>query len=156
MRFRRSTSALLFVLAGALLGTASVASAGPKEEVAAATLKWAQALGQNDPDTVVLLYAPDAVLWGTLSPTVRADRAALRDYFVTAFKVLPGLKVTFSEQLIRVYGNTAVNTGSYTFSYSKDGEAKTLPARYSFTFVKEGENWMIVDHHSSAMPTPPR
>jgi len=156
VRFRRSTSALLFVLAGALLGTASVASAGPKEEVAAATLKWAQALGQNDPDTVVLLYAPDAVLWGTLSPTVRADRAALRDYFVTAFKVLPGLKVTFSEQLIRVYGNTAVNTGSYTFSYSKDGEAKTLPARYSFTFVKEGENWMIVDHHSSAMPTPPR
>jgi hypothetical protein len=80
----------------------------------------------------------------------------LRDYFVTAFKVLPGLKVTFGEQLIRVYGNTAVNTGDYTFSYSKDGETKTLPARYSFTFVKEGEHWMIVDHHSSAMPSPPR
>ena len=156
MRFRRLTSALVFVLAGTLLGTASVASAGPKEDVAAATIQWAQTLGQNDPDKVVLLYAPDAVLWGTLSPTVRADRAALREYFVTAFKVLPGLKVTIGEQLIRVYGNTAVNTGSYTFSYNKDGEAKTLPARYSFTFVKEGENWMIVDHHSSAMPTPPR
>jgi hypothetical protein len=113
-------------------------------------------LGQNDPDKVVLLYATDGVLWGTLSPTVRADRAALRDYFVTAFKVLPGLKVTFGEQLIRVYGGTAVNTGYYTFSYIKDGETKTLPARYSFTFVKEGENWMIVDHHSSAMPVPPR
>ena len=62
---------------------------------------------------------------GTLSPTVRADRAALRDYFVTAFKVLPGLKVTFGEQLIRVYGSTAVNTGYYTFSYVKDGEPKT-------------------------------
>lgn len=156
MRFRRLTTALLFVLAGTLLGTASFAPAGPKEDVAAATLKWAQTLGQNDPDKVVLLYAPDAVFWGTLSPTVRADRAALRDYFVTAFKVLPGLKVTFGEQLIRVYGNTAVNTGSYTFSYRKDGEAKTLPARYSFTFVKQGENWIIVDHHSSAMPTPPR
>jgi hypothetical protein len=110
-------------------------------------MQWAQTLGQNDPDKVVLLYATDGVLWGTLSPTVRADRAALRDYFVTAFKVLPGLKVTFGEQLIRVYGSTAVNTGYYTFSYSKDGEPKTLPARYSFTFVKEGENWMIVDHH---------
>ena len=87
---------------------------------------------------------------------MRADRAALRDYFVTAFKVLPSLKVTFGEQLIRVYGSTAVNTGYYTFSYIKDSETKTLPARYSFTFVKEGENWMIVDHHSSAMPTPPR
>jgi hypothetical protein len=35
----------------------------------------------------------------------------LGDYFVTAFKLLPGLKVSFGEQLIRVYGTTAVNTG---------------------------------------------
>ena len=63
---------------------------------------------------------------------MRADRAALRDYFVTAFKVLPGLKVDFGDQLIRLYGDTAVNSGYYTFSYVKDGETKTLPARYSF------------------------
>ena len=102
------------------------------------------------------LYSDDAVLWGTLSPTVRADRAALRDYFVTAFKVLPGLKVTFGDQLMRVYGDTAVNTGYYTFSYVKDGETKSLPARYSFTYVKNGEHWLIVDHHSSAIPSTPR
>src|ERR671936_1710677 len=151
MGFRRLISALLFVLAGNLFVTASVVLAGPKEDVAAATMQWAQTLGQNDPDKVVLLYATDGVLWGTLSPTVRADRAALRDYFVTAFKVLPGLKVTFGEQLIRVYGNTAVNTGYYTFAYGKDGEAESLPARYSFTYVKNGQRWLIVDHHSSAM-----
>ena len=69
---------------------------------------------------------------------------------------MPSLKVNFGEQLIRVYGDTAVNTGYYTFSYVKDGETKTLPARYSFTFVKEGGNWMIVDHHSSAMLAAPR
>src|SRR6266576_6035088 len=135
-----------------LLSFASVASAGPKEDVAASTLAWGRALGDDDPAKVLPFYADDAVLWGTLSPTVRADRAALRDYFVTAFKFLPGLKVTFGEQLIRVYGGTAVNTGYYTFSWVKDGEAKTLPARYSFAFVRDGENWMIMDHHSSAMP----
>ena len=156
MRFQPSTLVLLSVLSCASLSTKSVASAGLKEEVAAATVRWGETLGQNDPDKVVLLYATDGVLWGTLSPTVRSDRAALRDYFVTAFKVLPGLKVTFGEQLIRVYGNTAVNTGYYTFSYVKDGENRTLPARYSFTFVKDGGSWMIVDHHSSAMPAPPR
>jgi hypothetical protein len=86
----------------------------------------------------------------------RADRAALRAYFVTAFRVLPGLTVTFGDQLIRVYGNAAVNTGYYTFSYSKDGEMKTLPARYSFTYIKNGERWLIVDHHSSAMPAAPK
>ena len=134
----------------------TVASAGPKEDVAAATLKWAQALGEDDPDKVLSFYSDDAVLWGTLSPTVRADRAALRDYFVTAFKVLPGLKVAFGDQLIRVYDSTAVNTGYYTFSFVKDGETKSLPARYSFTYVKRGDDWLIVDHHSSAMPSPPK
>jgi len=130
--------------------------AEPKEGVAAAASAWARALGEDDPDKVLPLYSNDAVLWGTLSPTVRADRAALRDYFVTAFKVLPGLKVAFGDELIRVYGGTAVNTGYYTFSYVKDGEAKSLPARYSFTYVKRGDRWLIVDHHSSAMPSAPK
>jgi uncharacterized protein (TIGR02246 family) len=132
------------------------ASAGPKEDVAAASLGWASALGEDNPEKVLPLYSDDAVLWGTLSPTVRADRTALRDYFVTAFKVLPGLKVAFGEQLIRVYGDAAVNTGYYTFTYTRDGENKTLPARYSFTYVKRGDAWLIVDHHSSAMPPAPK
>jgi len=156
MRYRLSALSVLVLLSCAASQTKPVASAGSKEDVGAATAKWGQTLGENEPDKIVLLYATDGVLWGTLSPTVRSDRAALRDYFVTAFKVLPGLKVTFGDRLIRVYGDTAVNTGYYTFSYVKDGEARTLPARYSFTFVKEGGNWMIVDHHSSAMPAPPR
>src|SRR5207253_5610807 len=100
-----------FGLGIALLLFAPAASAGPKEDVAAATSTWGRALGEDDPDKVLPLYSDDAVLWGTLSPTVRADRAALRDYFVTAFKVLPALKVTIGDQLIRVYGGTAVNTG---------------------------------------------
>src|SRR6202165_5011962 len=147
---------LLFVLSTTIFLVATGASAGPKEDVAAATMKWGETVGQNDPDKVVALYAPDAVLWGTLSPTVRADRAALRDYFVTAFKVLPNLKVAFGDQLIRVYGGTAVNTGYYTFSYVKDGETKSLPARYSFTYVKSGENSLIGAHHSSAIPSAPK
>jgi hypothetical protein len=53
--------------------------------------------------------------------------------------------------LIRVYGNTAVNTGCCTFSYTTDGETKSIPARYSFTYVKDGNDWKIVDHHSSAV-----
>ena len=153
MSSRLSTVAVVLVLNWLLT---SSALAGPKEDIQAATMKWAETLGQNDPAKIVLLYATDGVLWGTLSPTLRSNRAALRDYFVGAFKVLPSLKVNFGEQLIRVYGDTGVNTGYYTFTYVKDGEPKTLPARYSFTFVKEGGNWMIVDHHSSAMPAAPR
>src|SRR5438067_6382588 len=91
-------------LSTVLLSFVPVASAEPKEEVAAATSAWASALREDDPDKVLPLYSNDAVLWGTLSPALRADRLALRDYFVTAFKVLPGLKVAFGDQLVRVYG----------------------------------------------------
>jgi len=153
---RTSVSRCLAGLIVCQLLVGGIALAGAQEDVAAASMKWAAALGENDPDKLLLFYAQDAVLWGTLSPTVRTNPAALREYFVNAFKALPALKVAFGEQLIRIYGGTAVNTGSYTFSFVRDGETRTLPARYSFTYVQKGENWMIVDHHSSAMPQPPK
>ena len=135
---------------------ASDALADPKDEVAAAVAKWTDVFAQNNPDTISALYAKDGVLWGTLSPTVRSDPAAVKAYFVGAFNALPKATVKFGDQLIRVYGNTAVNTGYYTFSYVKDGETKAIPARYSFTYVKDGQSWMIVDHHSSSVPPPAR
>jgi uncharacterized protein (TIGR02246 family) len=132
------------------------AVAGPQEDVAAAAQNWATVFADNNPDTMLPLYAKDGVLWGTLSPSVRSDPAAVKAYFVGAFQALPKATVKFGDQLIRVYGNTAVNTGYYTFSYTKDGETKSIPARYSFTYVKDGNDWKIVDHHSSAVPQPPR
>jgi hypothetical protein len=72
---------------------------------------------------------------------------------VTACKTLPKLTVEFHDPLIRVYGgDTAINSGSYTLSYEKDGEKVKLPARYSFTLVKRDGQWLIVDHHSSTLP----
>jgi uncharacterized protein (TIGR02246 family) len=149
---------LLLVAVAATIGlrlTGSAAIAGPQEDVAAATANWARAFGDNNPETILPLYAGDAVLWGTLSPTLRNDPGAIKAYFAGAFNALPKATVKFGDQMIRIYGNTAVNTGYYTFSYVKDGEAKSIPARYSMTFVREGDKWMIVDHHSSAMPPAP-
>jgi hypothetical protein len=110
-----------FLLACLALSFSPTMAAEPKDEVAAATAAWAQALGEDNPEKVLPLYSSDAVLWGTISPKLRSDQASLRDYFVAAFKALPGLKVAFGDQLIRVYGNAAVNTGYYTFSYDGFG-----------------------------------
>jgi uncharacterized protein (TIGR02246 family) len=147
---------LVMLLSLLVLALGQSAWAQAKEEVAAAAAKWAEVFVDDNPDRILALYAPDAVLWGTLSPTIRQGPPALREYFVAAFKVLPEHKVSFGDQLIRVYGNTAINSGYYTFSYVKDGETKTLPARYSFVYVKGDKGWLIVDHHSSAVPAPPR
>ena len=145
---RHISLALLLVL----VSIAPMAWAGDKEDVAAATAKWAEVFTDDNPDPILALYDKEAVMWGTLSPTRRDNPEAIRDYFVKAFKALPGHKVTFGDQLIRVFGNTAINTGYYTFSFVKDGEAKSLPARYSFVYVKRNGDWKIVDFHSSKMP----
>jgi uncharacterized protein (TIGR02246 family) len=129
--------------------------AGAKEEVAAAGENWAAIFVDDNPEAIPPLYDDGAVMWGTLSSRL-AGKQALRGYFEMAFKALPGHKVAFGDQLIRIYGDIAIDTGYYTFSYVKDGDAKSLPARYSFVYRNRDGNWLIVDHHSSAMPAPPK
>jgi len=131
------------------------ATAGDKEDVLAAMAAWQERLAAGtakDPDQVLALYAEDGVLWGTISDKIRVGPEAIRDYFVNAYTKLPKLTVAFEEPHVRVYGEVALNSGYYTFSYEKDGQAVALPARYSFALAKRDGGWLIVDHHSSAMP----
>lgn len=149
--------AVLISLTVPVLGTmiAGAALADDKADVLAAMELWQQRLAEacpSNPEKVVSLYAEDGVLWGTISRQIRNDRASITDYFVNACQKLPKLKVEFTDPLVRVYGDTAVNSGSYTFTYEQDGEMKSLPARYSFTLTKRNGSWLIVDHHSSKLP----
>jgi hypothetical protein len=125
MQTRLAISAVVLVLsAGASVQTATACS---KEAVAGAVDRWTTVLAENNPDTIVALYSKDAVLWGTLSSTVRSDPAGLKAYFVGAFQALPKLTVKFGEQFIRVYGDTAVNTGYYTLFSQRTAKPNQFP-----------------------------
>jgi uncharacterized protein (TIGR02246 family) len=128
------------------------ALAGPKEEVAAATNAWINAMTSHDAERVLALYDPEAVLWGTRSPTLRDNPAAVSDYFKILRTVPPSYKAALGEQRIRIYGDIALNTGTYTFSELRDGKEIIRPARYSFVYRNRGGQWLIIDHHSSAVP----
>ena len=64
---------VLVLDAGLALQTAT---AGPKEDVAAAEESGPRFLPTTIPTHPCPLYAKDGVLWGTLSPTVRSDGRA--------------------------------------------------------------------------------
>lgn len=136
--------------------TLDTTAADDKADVTAAMNAWRDSLksacGGGGAGKILPLYAKDGVLWGTISPTIRDEPKELEDYFVGACEKLPKLTVVFKDPLIRVYGSTAINSGTYVFTYEKDGKPVDLPARYSFTLVKSGGKWLIADHHSSAMP----
>jgi uncharacterized protein (TIGR02246 family) len=154
-RFFRMTEVLGSSLLVAMLITALPAAAQmaqSSQEITGAAAKWAAIFVDDNPDSILALYDDEAVLSGTLSPKLLVGKPELRGYFERAFKALPGHKVAFGEQVIRVYGDVAINSGYYTFSYLKDGQTQSIPARYSFVYRKRGGKWMIVDHHSSRMP----
>ncbi len=49
--------------------------------------------------------------------------------------------------------NNALDAGVYTFVLTnKDGSKRNVQARYSFAYTKSDGKWLIVNHHSSAMP----
>ena len=146
---------LLLALTLGVLGTPVLSPAGPKDEVAAATQAWADAFNSRDPSRVVALYDPEAVLWGTVSPTLRDNPEAIRDYF-KSMPDRPQTRIVVVEQRIRVYGTVAINSGIYAVSDLQEGRSVTTPARFSFTYRQQAGRWMIVDHHSSFMPSPPR
>lgn len=134
---------------------ATPVQAGDKEDVLAAMNAWKDNLAKGtakDPSPVTSLYAKDGVLWGTISDKLRTSPDAIKDYFVNAYKKLPKLTVEFKDPHVRVYGNTAINSGYYTFTYEKDGKKKVLPARYTFALTKRDGKWLLIDHHSSGMP----
>ena len=120
--------------------------------VRAALHAWAAAFNECDVDNLVVLYSPEALLWGTVSPVPIAGAAGIRDYFERTCSTRPPPRVVLGELLVRSQHGTAVSAGTYTFTLTLQGLSHTLPARFSFAYRKVGLNWLVTSHHSSLMP----
>ena len=98
-------------------------------------------------------YAKDkeGILLPTVSPLVRHNHAEIEDYFANFLKQHPFGTIT--ESNIRVYGDIAINSGLYTFELDDDkGGRVEVDARFTFVYKKEGDDWLILEHHSSVLP----
>ncbi|CAM9166772.1 unnamed protein product [Ectocarpus sp. 4 AP-2014] len=133
-----------------------------QKAVAATAVVWKDTVTMGTDDTprkTADLYAQDATLWGTVSEEVRDTPEQIYAYF-DYFARLPALRlVEYTPVAVRVYGDFAVQAGTYTFSWQdNDGATVEKRARFSFTFRRDPtkpQEWAIVEHHSSSMPTAP-
>lgn len=121
------------------------------DPITAATQAWQAAYDSRDPKTIVSMYDAEAVLWGTTAKTIATNPAAVLEYFKDA-ALRPNARVVIGEQHVRVFGDTAFNSGYYTFTDVRDGQAVSRPARFTLVFHKQAGRWLVVAHHSSAMP----
>jgi hypothetical protein len=131
------------------------ASAKPvqlRAEVHAALQEWTEALTNGHDETpVTALYDKDATVLATFDPKPLETPAEIAAYFHKLTQN-PELKATVQSEKIDLFGDAAVASGLYTFSFRKDGQRVELPARYTFVYRKTPHGWAIVRHHSSALP----
>jgi uncharacterized protein (TIGR02246 family) len=146
---------IAFLAVFALAGCASTGAVAPPDkanaEVLAATDAWRAAYDSRDPARISAMYGSGAVFWGTTMKTIATSPEAIAAYFKDA-AARPNARVVFTEQHVRVYGDTAFNSGAYTFKDVRDGQEVSNPSRYSMVFRREGGNWVLVHHHSSRVP----
>lgn len=109
--------------------------------------QWNNALATGDPKAVTALYESNAILLPTISNQVRHNHTEIEDYFVNF--VAKGPQGVIDEANIRTFGDIAINSGVYTFTF-KDGAV--VQARYTFVYRWNGQRWLIIEHHSSQMP----
>ncbi len=142
-------------LAASVALTATVActhlSTNAEAGVEAATQLWIAALNRHNPEDIVSLYAKDAVFFGTTSPVLRDTPDLVWDYFKNA-GARRDATIVMGDHRIQIFGDVAVNTGFYIRKTVESGKAVESPARFTFVYQRRAGKWMIVEHHSSALP----
>src|SRR6266571_4846796 len=87
------------------------------------------------------------------------------DVAAAAAKWAAAFSAETPDRILALYDREAVLWGTLSPKRRDNPEAirdymvsafKALPDRYSFVYAKRNGQWMIVDHHSSAMPAPPK
>jgi uncharacterized protein (TIGR02246 family) len=119
-----------------------------EEKIAALFERWNDSLQTGDPQKVVANYAEDAILLPTVSNQPKLTQGEREEYFEKFLLDEPSGTI----DLRRIYlgCNVAVDAGLYTFTFGRTGQV--VPARYTFTYRWDGEQWLITSHHSSVMP----
>lgn len=117
-------------------------------EIAGLFDRWNKTLHTGDYSKVVANYAEKSILLPTVSNTPRLTRAEKEDYFKHFLKNKPS--GTIDSQTINLGCNRAIDSGLYTFTFASTGD--TVKARYTYAYEWNDSEWLIISHHSSAMP----
>ena len=115
--------------------------------IAALFEEWNTALQTGEPKNVTALYESNAILLPTISNQVRHNHEEIEDYFIHF--LAKGPKGVINESNIRTFGSIAINSGIYTFTFS---DGNSVQARFTYVYRWNGQRWLIVEHHSSALP----
>ena len=115
--------------------------------------KWNAALQTKDQRTVAGMYSATKLSFlPTVSPKHVTSLTSTQDYFEAFVQKSPFGTITDDQVQVYNDGNTYLHSGMYTFELGQDDKRTSVSARFSFVWVKEGDDWKITHHHSSVCP----
>jgi len=103
-----------------------------------------------DPVALDRIYADDFIGVGP-SGTVRTKTQVISDFTSGSLKFQ---SITTDEVQVRVYGNTAVETGLSTMIGQDNGKAVPRDTRFTRVWIKQQRGWRLVANHYSLRVVP--
>jgi len=103
-----------------------------------------------DPVALDRIYADDFIGVGP-SGTVRTKTQVISDFTSGSLKFQ---SITTDEVQVRVYGNTAVETGLSTMIGQDNGKAVPRDTRFTRVWIKQQRRWRLVANHYSLRVVP--
>ena len=101
----------------------------------------------SDAAALERIYAPDFIGVGP-SGTVRTKPQVISDFTSGKLKFKT---ITTDEVLVRIYGNTALETGLSTMNGQDRGKAVPRDNRFTRVWVKQQGHWRLVLNHYSPL-----
>ena len=141
------------IAAMAFLSSVSFSQAGQKEEAYQVVEKWSKAFSDSDAAAVARLYAPEALMIGTLGKVVLTTPDQIFEYFNTNLNTdKPRTAKLNTYEALVVDDRTVVIAGFDTITRVKDGQTISSMGRVTFVLSKQGADWKIVHLHRSPFP----
>jgi uncharacterized protein (TIGR02246 family) len=128
--------------------------AAPNDDAFQVVERWVKGITEADVDTVVGLYAPDAVFMGTLSKTIVTKPEGIKKYFQDGLLGNRRYAATLVESNVTAVSETIVMVTALDKAVlTEDGKTREVLGRLTFVLAKRQTGWKIVGFHRSAMPS---
>lgn len=116
--------------------------------------QWCAINAAMDANGMLALYHEKAVLLGTYANKPCLTPTQIADCFTMLYgRGKTNFKVTITDKLIYEQNSIVFTTGEYLFSWQQNSEKFEVPARFTFVFSKDNDDWKIFHHHSSILPS---
>lgn len=149
--YRRSI-ALLALLS--LVTFSSGASAQLVDTPANLLKTWLEAYATRQGEPMARVYTSDAQLWGSQSKEPSIGIASIKQHYERTGQNVTERSVSLTKVQYQSRKRVTSVTGTLELRAKlKDGTARTNPARFSMTIIRESRRqWAILNHHLSLLP----